>query len=282
MFNFTSTTIINSTQDSSGLTKFYASTNPDDAFTVLRVNKFLTANVKTPDGAGKVYKKLGKEAVKAESQLDLGLPNTTFEGGQYQLKVSIKYLGSQNSFYARLSSYTKGKPLFYAFEIPNGATATEVANKIKQVVQHIEQRFSEKWITVVIPPIVQDGNQLVAVKAIDEYQRFTEVALQKYNPQENVCSCADVCECGWDTIKEAEVKEAGSEGFGTYTALIKDLRLPTAANTYWLAVNQEERPIPGALYNEYIINYVKDRGIMGQSAVGQLATSSTTHVFYVL
>jgi hypothetical protein len=73
----------------------------------------------------------------------------------------------------------------------------------------------------------------------------------------------------------------GREGFGTYTHLMKDLRLPTAANTNWLAVNQEERPVPGALYNQYTIEYVKPRGIMGQSAVGMLATSSTLHVFYV-
>ena len=46
-------------------------------------------------------------------------------------------------------------------------------------------------------------------------------------------------------------------------------------------INEEELPVPGAKYNEYIINYCVNRGIMGGDAVGEVTRSLTTHVFYV-
>ena len=72
------------------------------------------------------------------------------------------------------------------------------------------------------------------------------------------------------------------EGFGTYTHILKDLRLPTIESRRFEAVNQEELPIPGMKYNQYTIYYKVDRGLFGGAALGQLVTSMTTHVFYVL
>ena len=75
--------------------------------------------------------------------------------------------------------------------------------------------------------------------------------------------------------------EQGVEGFGTYQWILKNLRLPTAARTSWTAINADEAPIIGAKYNEYIIRYCVNRGIMGGDAVGEVTKSLTTHVFYV-
>ena len=58
--------------------------------------------------------------------------------------------------------------------------------------------------------------------------------------------------------------------------------MPTLDNLSFFAQNQEERPVPGALYNQYTLYYSKDRGVLGSDAVGDLVTSSTTHVFYVI
>ena len=80
---------------------------------------------------------------------------------------------------------------------------------------------------------------------------------------------------------KATVVEAGKEGFGTYTQILKDLRVPTAANTRWNRIAQDESPIPGAEYNQYTVVYCTDRGIMGGDAVGMPVKSQTTHVFYV-
>jgi hypothetical protein len=64
--------------------------------------------------------------------------------------------------------------------------------------------------------------------------------------------------------------------------MIKDLRVPTAANTRWNRIALDETPIFGGHYNEYLINMCVNRGIMGSDAVGEVTKSLTTHIFYVL
>lgn len=79
----------------------------------------------------------------------------------------------------------------------------------------------------------------------------------------------------------SEGKFVGREGFGTYQWLLHNLRLPTTMRTRIYAMNSDETPIPGAKYNEYIIHYCVNRGILGTNAVGDMVKSMTTHVFYV-
>jgi hypothetical protein len=74
----------------------------------------------------------------------------------------------------------------------------------------------------------------------------------------------------------------GLEAFLDYNWIIHNLRLPTAANTYFWSVTKPEMPVVGGQYNQYIVRMCKERdGIAGQ-VVGHRATSVTTHVFYVL
>ena len=73
----------------------------------------------------------------------------------------------------------------------------------------------------------------------------------------------------------------GKEGFGTYSFLLHNLRIPTSMRTRAFGVNQDETPIVGAKYNQYTIHYCVDRGILGSNAVGDTVQSKTTHVFYV-
>lgn len=291
MFQFTSTTILNSNLDSSGKPKWstYTAPNSDKILSVKRVNNFIGSGVKA------AYKRVAANPKLSKSELVVD----QWGAGIYQLAIEINYLGSQNSFYARPTNYLKGKPLFYSFELKGTETDAQVAAKIVDIVKYLETRYGDKWINVsaATVPGAEEGDPSVTtltIDAIDEYQRFVKVAIQQYAPLDKVCGCATDCQCAWVDVLNAEVAGTGGvfpnpnativqgrEGFGTFTHLMKDLRLPTAANTNWLAVNQEERPIPGELYNQYTFEYVRDRGKMGQSAVGMTATSSTIHVFYV-
>lgn len=63
--------------------------------------------------------------------------------------------------------------------------------------------------------------------------------------------------------------------------MIKDYRLPTASNTRWNKIVQDETPVVGAKYNQYTIVQCVNRGIMGGDAVGEVVKSKTTHVFFV-
>ena len=76
--------------------------------------------------------------------------------------------------------------------------------------------------------------------------------------------------------------EAGVNGFGTYSQLLKDLRLPTANHNHWLSVQKDEMPIVGAIYNQYIINYyAPSTANPSFTAVGNRSMSETTHIFWV-
>ena len=64
--------------------------------------------------------------------------------------------------------------------------------------------------------------------------------------------------------------------------LAENLRFPSYPNLRYAAEHAEERPIEDALYDMYSFDYVSERkGLHGQSAVGQMIKSVTTHVFYV-
>lgn len=69
--------------------------------------------------------------------------------------------------------------------------------------------------------------------------------------------------------------------FGTYSQIIKDLRLPTTENTRWLHLRQAETPIVGAIYDQYIIEYCAPANNRPLGAVGCEVDSYTTHIFWV-
>ena len=73
----------------------------------------------------------------------------------------------------------------------------------------------------------------------------------------------------------------GKVAFGSYEWILRNLRLPTVMNRRFTSPTETEMPVPGVTYNQYIIYYRVDRGILGGAAVGQVTTSETCHVFYV-
>ena len=62
---------------------------------------------------------------------------------------------------------------------------------------------------------------------------------------------------------------------------MRNLRLPTAEQTRWNALYQDDRPMVGATYTQYTLEYCENRGILGGDAVGEETKSVTTHVFFV-
>ena len=82
----------------------------------------------------------------------------------------------------------------------------------------------------------------------------------------------------------------GNEAFGDFAHIVKDLRLPTAANRRWQGIAEgdvmgdepnDDKPLPTGKYTQYTIQYTSERGVLQQSALGGLGISRTVHVFYV-
>lgn len=259
MFQYTNTIVLNSLKDvTTGLNKIAKGL---DNIEVRRVNKFLKSNVSA------MYKRAASDPVIGKAEFTITNPGA----GIYRLKLYIRLSGSQNSYYSNDFVF-KGKPFVYEFKIAsNSTTATNVAKEIKRVIDKIQAFYGDKYIRTEVK------EDKLTIHGVDEYQLFTEAKIQKLNTAANNPLTNEVFE---DVIEGKITKSV--EGFGTYTHILKDLRLPTIEARKFEAVNQEELPVPGAKYNQYIIEYKVDRGLFGGAAVGQQVTSKTTHVFYVL
>lgn len=259
MFQWTNTIVLNSLKDATtGLDKIVKGA---DFVEVRRVNKYLKDNVSA------MWKRAASDPVIGKAEFTITNPGA----GIYRLKLYIRLSGSQNSYYSNDFVF-KGKPFAYEFRIAsNSTTAADVAKEIKRVIDKITAFYGDKYIKVEVA-----GDKLT-IHGIDEYQLFTEAKIQKLNVAANNPLTNEVFE---DVIEGTITKSV--EGFGTYTHILKDLRLPTIEARKFEAINQEELPVPGAKYNQYIIEYKVDRGLFGGAAVGQQVTSKTTHVFYVL
>lgn len=259
MFQYTNTIVLNSLKDvTTGLDKI---AKGSDKIEIRRVNKFLKSNVSA------MYKRAASDPVIGKAEFTITNPGV----GIYRLKLYMRLSGSQNSYYANDFVF-KGKPFVYEFRITSASTkAADVAKEIKRVIDKIQAFYGDKYIKV------ETSDTKLTIHGVDEYQLFTEAKIQKLNTAANNPLTNEVFE---DVIEGTITKSV--EGFGTYTHILKDLRLPTIEARKFEAVNQEELPVPGAKYNQYIIEYKVDRGLFGGAAVGQQVTSKTTHVFYVL
>lgn len=280
MFQFTTTNVINSNKDVTTGKPLWSSQEAGEdtpaSFYVKRVNKFLAPNVVS------IYKAEANDPQMAKVTLDLSQINGT-DGESYRLSVYIGLTqASQESRYAN-DLILKGKPFTVDFVWKTSA-ADVAKNLVKIINKYAVMVYGEKLLNV------SYSGSFLTIEAINEYQRFRKVNIEKfdkdayrgrgeYNP---VRTLEDLSEKPSAELKGAvEGYFVGKEGFGTYSYLLHNLRIPTPMRTRAFGVNLDENPIIGAKYNQYTIHYCTDRGILGTNAVGDTVKSVTTHVFYV-
>lgn len=284
MFQFTTTTILNSLQDYNDSSKNLIGEVKDGA-TVVGIHikrdfKFLAANVEA------IYKRAAYDPEMAQATIDLTEVTAPVEDTTFRIAVYIRLSGSQNSYYANDFVF-KGKPFYIEFLWRAGETAANVAKKVIKVAKKYQQMVYEYQLLD-----ITESAGVVTIKGTDEYQTLTKVDLEKFDvnagPWQEGGHVGEFIPV--DTLDEESVYHTGDvvtlvkqakQGFGTYRNMIKDYRLPTAANTRWTKIIQDETPVVGAKYNQYTIVQCVNRGIMGGDAVGEVAKSKTTHVFFV-
>ena len=115
-----------------------------------------------------------------------------------------------------------------------------------------------------------------------EYQRFKKIEINMFEDTDDYADVVATLDPNDTASTEAiALKVKGKNAFGTYSQIIKDLRLPTAANYQWLATRKVEVPVVGAIYDQYIIEYHAPANSHPLSVVGGQLDSHTTHVFWV-
>lgn len=281
MFQFTTTNVINSNVDLSTGKPLWSSqdktVNTPASFYVKRVNNFKGDNVVA------IYKAVGTDPELAKITLDLSQLNGK-DGDSFRLDIFIGLTqASQDSRYSNDMIY-KGKP--FTVDFVWKTSAEKVAEKLEKTIKKYDVLvYGDKLLNV------SHSGTFVTIEATTEYQRFKAVNLEKFDASAHfgmgeytvVRSLEDIDKktSNAEVTTTAEGFFEGKEGFGTYSYLLHNLRLPTSARTQAFGINQDETPIVGAKYNQYTIRYCADRGPLGLNAVGDTVKSVTTHVFYV-
>lgn len=276
MFQFTTTNVINSLKDyTSGKDLLVKGT---DALNILRVGNFKKENVTA------IYKAVANDPEMAKATINLA--NLSGQNGDvFRLNLYIGLTqGSADSRYANDLAY-KGKSFSVDFiwKTDEKVTAELLEKNIKKYDLMV---YGEKLLDV------SHNEGCITIEATSEYQKFIKINVEKFDETAHfgmgeytpVITLEDLGEAKKSNAEVLPTEQGyfpGKEGFGTYSYLLHNLRIPTSARTNAFAPNQDEAPIIGAKYNQYTIHYCADRGPLGLNAVGDTVKSVTTHVFYV-
>ena len=271
--NFQTQTIINSNldPDSGKGVKLFKAANG-----VLRIKRDFDF-YKDKEGYGKVCairKRAGYDAVLCKAEVDFAnlvsalVPTSGVTYARFDLYLGVE--GAEPFIYST-PWVQKGMPFWVEFTVKAGENATDIANNVAKLIKTNHIFLQDKDLI----NLKVEGTKLV-LEGATEYQRFRQIVISKFALTDDYSD--EVAKLGDANIVLAE---RGKNAFGTYTQIVKDLRLPTAANWQPLHIRKVETPIVGAIYNQYIIEYVAPATNEGLGAVGQRLESTTTHVFWV-
>ena len=192
-----------------------------------------------------------------------------------RLYIYVGLEGSEESIYAN-DWYRKGMPLSVSFAV---GAAADMAKAIEDTVKTFNVFTKVKKVL----DVTAEGT-ILTIKGTHEHQRLQKIAVlvedvDSVMHEEKVVA---EYEANRKTHAAVTVVNPGVNGFGTYSQLIKDLRLPTAAHNNWLSVQKDEMPVVGEIYTQYIITYyAPSTANPSFTAVGNRSMSETTHVFWV-
>ena len=295
MFKFNTTTVVNSATDftSPSIPAFKGdNTSGKESFFATRGLTFKKPYVKA------IYKRDPNDEEKAKVAIDLSGVTTA---GVYRIAMYIRLEGSENEYYANDYVF-KGKPLY--IEFVKKASDTKLATKVKKIADKYMNLVYEQPVLTLTTDVASTNDKLI-IEAVNGYQRFTQVELQQYGNTSDIINgcCQSIGEFSTiaalkidadhayiagtgssDKIKWEESNSLPLKGkcpFGTYSQIIKDLRLPTADNRRWGGIIADEVPVVGKKYTQFTIWYCRKVGVQGLDAVGDVTQSLTSHIFFV-
>lgn len=255
MYQYTTTTIINSSLDSNGTTAKF--TGSSTQLAVTRVGTFLKANI--------VYLDKRPYAAGVKEVASVTVPTLT-TGKVARITIDIRLSESTYSEYANTHLFFN-KPIV-AEVVATGTAATDAAALIVQI-NSIKDRFGSNYVVA-----ASGGGAVITLTAVNFNQRFYLVEVS-----EETANANSITQVDYIAKATGSVTTAGKLGFGDDEWMIKAVMVPTLDNSRYFGLNKEERPILGGNYTQYILKYsvTKDHndGIVANG------TSVTYHVFWV-
>jgi hypothetical protein len=170
----------------------------------------------------------------------------------------------------------KGMPFWIEFTVKDTDEAATIAKNVADMLKKNHVFLCDKDLI----NVSVSGSKL-SLEGATEYQRFRKIEISTFDAYDDYANKVAELDPTKTAATDIKLDERGKNSFGTYSQIIKDLRLPTAANYQWTHIRQMETPIVGAIYNQYIVEYEAPATNDGLHAVGQRMTSHTVHVFWV-
>ena len=264
--NFYTTTIINSDKYVNGKSRFKADTKAAYIYPGMTFFK---------DGIQKVYYKEGYEGEMAKVEVDLAQLKPTAKT-YYRLDIYVKVQGAEPYIYA--TPWTqKGRPFWVEFSLAATGTNPDADALVKTINKEHVFQVGDDQITAEVD---KTTNTKVVLTATTDYLRFARVEIVTLNDEGDDVEVVGTKQTEGSDLLIKEVTK-GQASFGTYSHIIKDIQLPTNENTRWMHLRQDETPVIGAIYDQFIIEYAAEANNRPLGAVGCEVKSHTTHTFWV-
>lgn len=228
-----------------------------------------------------IRKRAGYNAVMCKATIDFADPALLAAlktgGAKTYCRLDI-YLGVEGAepYIYSTPWVQKGMPFWIEFTVKEADKAATIAKNVADMLKKNHVFLCDKDL---INVSVSDSKLIL--EGATEYQRFRKIEISTFDAYDDYADKVAELDPTKTTATDIELDERGKNSFGTYSQIIKDLRLPTAANYQWTHIRQVETPIVGAIYNQYIVEYEAPATNDGLHAVGQRMTSHTVHVFWV-
>lgn len=228
-----------------------------------------------------IRKRAGYNAVMCKATIDFAdttlLAALKAGGAKTYCRLDI-YLGVEGAepYIYSTPWVQKGMPFWIEFTVKQTDEATTIAKNVADMLKKNHVFLCDKDLI----NVSVSGGKLI-LEGATEYQRFRKIEISTFDAYDDYADKVAELDPTKTTATDIKLDERGKNSFGTYSQIIKDLRLPTAANYQWTHIRQVETPIVGAIYNQYIIEYEAPATNDGLHAVGQRMTSHTVHVFWV-
>lgn len=228
-----------------------------------------------------IRKRAGYNAVMCKATIDFAdttlLAALKAGGAKTYCRLDI-YLGVEGAepYIYSTPWVQKGMPFWIEFTVKEGDEAATIAKNVADMLKKNHVFLCDKDLI----NVSVSGGKLI-LEGATEYQRFRKIEISTFDAYDDYADKVAELDPTKTTATDIKLDERGKNSFGTYSQIIKDLRLPTAANYQWTHIRQVETPIVGAIYNQYIIEYEAPATNDGLHAVGQRMTSHTVHVFWV-
>lgn len=227
----------------------------------------------------------------ANEELTIAMPTTYkyAQGDVIRLMITTSQEGITSPIYADAQLRHK-KPFFFEI-ISDGNSISDTTKLVKLINKEMSYTDFNFFTAKQTDDGAASNPSLKAefiLTADDCYTRFQTIQLAKIEHQtNNLTGFAEYTLTGGIDWKRADgvtdnvtVFTKGTEGAGTVARLIKNLRVPTDANTDPFAADNGGRPVPGGKYNQFVFEYVTERRHIGGQVMGALDKSITTHVIF--